>query len=140
MRTNTTRRLGLAVFILLFTVVTGCKWPEATYNEIDSIRKEALELVEKSGTENYSAHQQAVEKLNARMNTLIAVKKPKIGVTMLQAVIDENKKTWGGFVKMWAAQGTLSPAAVPAVKQRVDQAFIEVLGLGKKEHNLSIFN
>jgi hypothetical protein len=123
----------LLILLLFVVLLSGCKWPNRTYDEINAIRKEALALVESSSTADFTSKKSEIDMLNSRMDAVIKLGTPKIGVKMMQQVVDEARNTWGGFVKLWREQGRLTTAAVPSVKAAVDSAFIEVLSLGKKD-------
>jgi hypothetical protein len=123
----------LLILLLFAVLLSGCKWPNRTYDEINAIRKSALVLVESSSTTDFTSKKSDVDLLNSRIDAVIRLGTPKVGVKMLRQVTDEARNTWGGFVKLWREQGKLSAEAMPSVKERVDSAFIEVLALGKKD-------
>ena len=122
-----------SIFLLMLFVLTACPWTAETYQKIESIKNDALALVEKSATDNYDKHKSKVEGINKRIEAITSSQKNKEGVKMLQMILDKGKNTWGGFTELWKKQGKMSTAMVPALKTRITQAFNEVLGLGQKE-------
>ena len=119
------------LFLLLVLTLTSCKWPIATYNEIEVIKKEALALVDKSTNDDFAIHQVATSNLSQRINTIISNKTPKAGTKMLSVINTEEKNLWGGFVKLWRTQGKINATAIPGIKQNMETAFNEALALGK---------
>lgn len=128
------RRHSSAIVLLLALslLVIACKWSVSDYCELRAIESEALSLVDASENEEFSTRVNDVNKLNERIEKLIKKGKPRIGSRMMESIKDESKNTWGGFVALWREQGTISAAAREPVRQRISDAFSEVLALGSR--------
>jgi hypothetical protein len=124
-------KVELMFLVLIMVSLVGCGyWSKNQYDEIISIKNTALELVEKSSTEQFSANKGEVDALNIRIQKVIDDKKPKRGAEMLYKI--RNKNTWGAFIIDWENRNTLSPVMASNRKLLIEMAFDEALGLGYK--------
>lgn len=132
LKVNTSIKTMISLVMMASLIfLASCKWPAQDYDEIASIRDEALAIVDKSQSENYSDHVADIQKIDQRIQNLINKKKPKIGVQMLTILANKKRFTWGGFTNLWESEGKIKPAAVVSIKKNINQAFNEILGIGK---------
>lgn len=138
----TSRRLLLFALAAVY-LSAGCGnmqavFSEQAYQQAVSLKVESLELMDKA-TENYSAHQAAVEQLQTDLQKAYqyAQGRPNNETTTRQweILIDPEGHLMGGFLARWEEKGTMSEVFIDENKKIISDAFDTIIELesGKRK-------
>lgn len=108
------------------------------YKNATSLKAETLAMVDKSG-EKYAAHRDDVDaltvKISAAYEFAAGIPNNDLSATQWQIVRNPDGNLWGGFVRVWSSQGTVSPAFRLGIRKNISDAFDQIICLevNKKE-------
>lgn len=111
---------------------------EQAYQQAVSLKVESLDLMDKA-TENFSAHQTAVEQLQTDLQKAYqyAQGRPKNETTTRQweILIDPEGNLLGGFLARWEEKGNMSEVFIEENKKIISDAFDTIIELesGKRK-------
>jgi len=131
---------GLNLLVLAL-FIQGCSpsialFDQHSYEELTSLKVDAVNLIEKSA-EPYDNYADQVDALHLRFQKVKeyvkGLSKNDITYHMLENLTDPNKNLYGGAIKLWQQQGSISPAIVSDFKERVQSSFDEILELERNK-------
>jgi hypothetical protein len=127
-------RAARLLFILIASV--GCSFiahfDRVAYEHATSAKVDTLKLMDKA-TSRYDEHDKEVEALVVELDKAYEYDRGrelnKITVAQWDILRDPDRDLVGGFLKMWRAKGSLSPAFVAEKKKQVAEAFDQIIQL-----------
>jgi hypothetical protein len=130
-----------AVCVLL--LLGGCaplisEYSLDAYKNATSLKAETLALVDVSG-EKFTVHRAQVEalttKINAAYEFAAGIPDNQLSAGHWQLLRNPDGNLYGGFVRTWMEQGTVSPAYRTAKRKQISDAFDQIvcLEVNKKE-------
>lgn len=132
-----TFRIVLPVVLLLAGISTACnrhiaRYDEHIYRELIDLKVDATDLIGRAG-EPYTKHRKKADALKLQLRKLTeyvnGIPKNEVTCQMLQKVGDPDQQLLAGALKLWENQGTLSPAVIEPIRQRIAGAFDQILEL-----------
>ena len=129
--TRISSRMLMLNILLLSFILPGCKpliavYDQYAYTQVTAVKVEALNLIDKA-TENFSAHQADVEKVNIAIEKAYEYERhrPKNNITvkMWEILKSPDKNLYGGVIKRWKAQSTLGRGFIDEIKIQIAEGF-----------------
>jgi hypothetical protein len=108
------------------------------YKNATSLKAETLGLIDKSG-DKFATHKSEVDaltiKIDAAYEFAAGIPNNQLSAAQWQILRNPEGNLYGGFVRLWAKQGTLSPAYRAGKKKEISDAFDQIICLevNKKE-------
>lgn len=130
--------LGILSILLLLTScgTSAAFFDQMSYKETISAKVEALALMDKA-VNDYSSEQAQIEEVNLAMRKVYEYEKNRTNneetIRMWEILLDPEKNLYGGFIKSWESQSTLSKVFVGEAKPQIEKAFDIILGLETKK-------
>jgi len=132
--------LGALCLVLL---LGGCaplisEYSLDAYKNATSLKAETLALIDKSG-EKYTAHKSEVDALSTKIDAAYefsaGIPNNQISAVQWNLLRNPNGNLYGGFVRLWAKQGTVSAAYRTGKAKEISDAFNQIICLeaNKKE-------
>jgi hypothetical protein len=123
--------LVLTLLLPVMSLPAGCAPVTAGYSPVahnvaTSLKADTLALIDTAG-DPYANHATQVDALTARIDqaSALAASTPQNSLTARQWSVlgDPDRGLYGGTVKLWRAQGTLSPTYRDQKKIQIGRAF-----------------
>lgn len=128
--------LIILVFSLISCTTTASFFDQMSYKETISAKIEALALMNKA-TEDYQSQKQAIDAVTLEMAKVYEYEKNRPNntetVKMWELLMNPEKNLFGGFMKRWESEATLSKVFVDEAKLQIEKAFDIILGLENKK-------
>jgi len=127
----------LAFALPLIFLVQGCatttaNFDQYAYAQTTAVKVEALDLMTHA-TENVSVFKDQIKDVDLKLQKIYEYEKnrPKNGITvkMWELLLDPEKRLYGGFIKRWQTESTLSKAFVEEAKKLIGSGFDKVAEL-----------
>ncbi|MEN2283403.1 hypothetical protein AAGF08_14755 [Algoriphagus sp. SE2] len=128
--------LIILVSSLISCTTTASIFDQMSYKETISAKIEALALMDKA-TENYQSQKEAIDAVTLEMAKVYEYEKNRPNNTetikMWELLMNPEKNLFGGFMKRWESESTLSKVFVDEAKPQIEKAFDIILGLENKK-------
>jgi hypothetical protein len=129
------RGAGLAFAVLLIALLAGCApliadYSLEAYKSATTLKAETAALIDKS-EEAYAAHKTDVDILTTKINAAYEFSAgiPANEISARQWDVLRGDALYGGFVKLWAAQGTTGAAYRAEKKRQLSEAYNQIICL-----------
>lgn len=128
--------LVILIFSLISCTTTASFFDQMSYKETISAKIEALALMDKA-TNDYQSQKEAIDAVTLEMAKVYEYEKNRSNnletVKMWELLMNPEKNLFGGFIKRWEEESTLSKVFVGEAKPQIEKAFDIILGLENKK-------
>ncbi len=124
--------------LLLILFIVGCSgsFDQHSYDQANSIKTEALILMDK-GKDSATVHSDEINELLAKLDKAYEYEKARSQneetTAMWKKLKSPKGNLLGGFITLWKQQGVLSETYITEKKKQIGQAFDEIIELESKK-------
>ena len=126
----------LPLLFLLNSCVSTASFDQYAYAQTTAAKVEAIDLMS-NATQNVSGFTDQIRDVDLKLKKIYEYEKnrPNNGVTvkMWELLLDPEKRLYGGFIKRWQTDSTLSKTFVDEAKKLVGSGFDKVAELESKK-------
>ena len=124
--------LILPFIILLSGCATTANFDQYAYAQTTAVKVEALDLMSHA-SENATGFKEQIRDVDLKLQKIYEYEKnrPKNAITvkMWELMLDPGKRLYGGFIKRWQDENTLSKAFIEEAKKLIGSGFDKVAEL-----------
>jgi hypothetical protein len=128
--------LLLPLLFLLNSCVSTASFDQYAYAQTTAAKVEAIDLMS-NATQNVSGFTDQIRDVDLKLKKIYEYEKnrPKNGVTvkMWDLLLDPGKNLYGGFIKRWQTDSTLSKTFIEEAKKLIGSGFDKVAELESKK-------
>jgi hypothetical protein len=126
----------LPLLFLLNSCVSTASFDQYAYAQTTAVKVEAVDLMN-NATQNVSGFTDQIRDVDLKLKKIYEYEKnrPKNGVTvkMWDLLLDPGKNLYGGFIKRWQTDSTLSKTFIEEAKKLIASGFDKVAELESKK-------
>jgi len=126
----------LPLLFLLNSCVSTASFDQYAYAQTTAAKVEAIDLMS-NATQNVSGFTNQIRDVDLKLKKIYEYEKnrPKneITVKMWELLLDPEKRLYGGFIKRWQTDSTLSKTFVDEAKKLIGSGFDKVAELESKK-------
>jgi hypothetical protein len=126
----------LPLLFLLNSCVSTASFDQYAYAQTTAAKVEAIDLMS-NATKNVSGFNEQIRDIDLKLKKIYEYEKnrPNNGVTvkMWELLLDPEKRLYGGFIKRWQTDSTLSKTFVDEAQKLVGSGFDKVAELESKK-------
>ena len=126
----------LPLLLLLNSCVSTASFDQYAYAQTTAAKVEAIDLMS-NATQNVSGFTDQIRDVDLKLKKIYEYEKnrPKNGVTvkMWDLLLDPGKNLYGGFIKRWQTDSTLSKTFIDEAKKLIGSGFDKVAELESKK-------
>ena len=126
----------LPLLFLLNSCVSTASFDQYAYAQTTAVKVEAIDLMS-NATQNVSGFTDQIRDVDLKLKKIYEYEKnrPKNGVTvkMWDLLLDPGKNLYGGFIKRWQTDSTLSKTFIDEAKKLIGSGFDKVAELESKK-------